>query len=294
MIWLELTDGLGRVWDLMALDAALGAPTSPVVMSGMEGLGMPELEVVEAAASPAVHGSVWAGWRAASRTVVLPLLFRSNALTAHVQDFMRGVVPDLPGLPGPGPSTLTAILPDSSRWSLQIRRVEDGGLTLDRIPDKARRLKVTTSWRADVFWAGQLWERSWSGAAAEEPWLLTSGGVARLGSSHTYATASITNEGHVRAWPVYTITGPATAASVGIGDRQVTLGVPVAAGETVTIDTDPQVGQTAISSLNGDITGSLTAVDFAPIEPGVNALAVTMTGTGTISAAYRPLRLELL
>lgn len=289
-IGLALTDGLGRVWDLMAPGAC------PVALTGLRALDRPTIDPIKGPGSPALHGTRWYGWRASERQAVLPLgFYATQNIMATVREFTRGIVPEQPGMPGPGRCVLTVTLPDSTKWDLDLWLLDDGHPELTRDPDRAGRYIMTTTWGASVFWTGTQWSSTWQASVAPSNWLLTSGGVAALGSSHTLSTASTTNAGDVRVWPVWTIDGPCTLASVGVGTHQVTLSATLAAGQSVVIDTDPELGQTAIRNDGTDLTSSLTAVDFAPVEPGgTTALALSMTGTGSISMSYRPKRLALL
>lgn len=288
MIGLELTDGLGRVWPLT------GYLASPGLLKGVKGLGRPSLAPVKVQAPAGGRGSRWAGWRATEREVVLPLTFRGATLSASVRDFAQGVVPDQPGQVGLSKCVLTALLPDSTRWTLDMRLTDDGGLLLSSDPDMLGWLQVVTSWDADVFWSGQEWSGSWQAATSTGNWLLASGGVALISPAHALSTASTVNAGDVRAWPVWTITGPCTTATVGVGGHYVTLAATLSAGQTVTIDTDPEVGQSAVRDDGTDVTDLLTDVDWAPIDPGTSALEISMGGTGTVAMSYQPRRLAIL
>jgi len=248
--------------------------------------------------SAATHGTRWRGWRAADRTPIIPLEFEDAAdLVGQVREFVAGIVPEQPGQQGNAGCVMTAILPDATRWQLGMQLVGDGDITVDSDPDEDGTLNITTSWDADVFWAGPVWSSTWQAAApASGSWLLGpgGGGVARLSAGHTLSTASATNAGDVRVWPVWTVAGPCTWLSVGVGDLQVSGSVTLGAGESLVIDTDPEDGQMAVHSSGADWTDRLDEVGFAPLEPGLNQLAVTMTGTGTVSMSFRPLRLALL
>lgn len=284
MISLALTDGTGRVWDLTDPGAEL------VLARGVRGLDDADLE-------PLVHdvrdGRRWDGWRASERQVTLPLFASSPDLPGLLREFKAGTRPLLPGHAGPGACVLTAVMPDATSWQIGVRRISSG-VDMDRDPTEVGGVRMESVWDGDVFWAGPVWSSTWQAVAGSGSWLLTSGGVARLSPGHTLANASTVNAGDMPVWPTWTITGPCSWASVGVGDRQVTLDATLAAGESVTIDTDPEQGQMAVKSDGTDMTDRLSAVDFAQIEPGANALVVTMTGTGTIGVSYRPLRLSVL
>lgn len=286
MIRLDLTDRLGRVWDLS--DHGM----SPVVLAGVRGLGRPQIVPHRRAGSPAVHGRRWAGWRAAEREIVLPLSFvHPSDVAAHVRDWAAAVVP---AQQGQAPCLLTATLPDTTRWQLALWLIADDGLVLDHDPTLTGELDVTTIWEADALWSGPVWSGRWQADAAPASWILTTGGVAALGSSHALSSASALNAGDVPVWPVWTIEGPCTSVSVGVDGSTVTLAAALTAGQSVTIDTDPEHGQTAIRDDGTDLTPQLTAVGFAPVQPGTSSLDITMAGTGAVAMSYRPRRLAIL
>jgi len=79
--------------------------------------------------------------------------------------------------------------------------------------------------------------------------------------------AYVSNPGDLPTYPVWTITGGASAVRVGVGDRVITIPFAIQPGQKVIIDT----AAATITSGYGDnlwqYMGS-TVVDFAPLPPG--------------------------
>lgn len=97
-------------------------------------------------------------------------------------------------------------------------------------------------------------------------------------------TASITNPGDEEAWGKWIYRGPATSASVGVDGEIVPIPLALSAGETITVDMDPDQ-QTAIKrtalGVETDVTDQLGSFDFAPIPPGESVpLTITLVGSG--------------
>ena len=107
------------------------------------------------------------------------------------------------------------------------------------------------------------------------------------------AIATIVNDGDVEAWPVWTVTGPATQvtlANVTTG-RTLTVAVALAAGETLTIDTRPQA-KTVVDQDGTNRFSSLdtTDDDLFPFQVGTNEVQVTIvdaTESSLVELAWR-------
>jgi hypothetical protein len=107
-------------------------------------------------------------------------------------------------------------------------------------------------------------------------------------SSFTLASATIKNEGDEDAWPVWTVRGPCTTATVGLNGHAITFPMTLTAGQWVTINTDPS-DQVAYDQSGADRSAELTAVDFAEIPPG-EAVPLTITMSGTVAWTCRSCR----
>jgi len=108
-----------------------------------------------------------------------------------------------------------------------------------------------------------------------------------VSSASKLASAAMTNQGDLEAWPVWTVKGPVTSVTVGVDGRTVQWNVALTADDILVIDTDPTVQS---AWLNGvDVTAQLGSADFAPIPAGDELpLSLTMAGTGSVEAAITP------
>lgn len=80
-------------------------------------------------------------------------------------------------------------------------------------------------------------------------------------------SASLTNLGDLPSYPVWRIVGPATTATVGVGDRLITIPFALQAGQQVVIDTE---AATIIDGTGVNLWPKMGSgpVDFAPVPPG--------------------------
>lgn len=95
--------------------------------------------------------------------------------------------------------------------------------------------------------------------------------------------ASISNVGDLPAYPVWTITGPATSARVGVGSRVISIPFPLLAGQQVIIDTEALTIVDAQGNSYWPQMGS-QVVDFAPIPPGGQVQIVVGLENGTATS----------
>lgn len=117
----------------------------------------------------------------------------------------------------------------------------------------------------------------------------------RLTSSELYTSATIANDGHLEAWPVWTITGPGDTIVL----RNVTTGAvldltaapALGASEVLTIDTTPGV-KTIVGPGGANWFGYRSAgSSLWPLAVGSNAVDIEMSGadsvTSLVSARWR-------
>lgn len=110
-----------------------------------------------------------------------------------------------------------------------------------------------------------------------------------LSSSEVFGAFTITNDGDVSVWPVFTFRGPGS----GIVARNVTTGkafsltnptdLTVSASETVTVDTRPD--RKSVTLQDGTNLFSTLTADSAlwPLVKGPNSIQIEMTGATTDS-----------
>ena len=274
----------GQIWDI----GTPGVGGVSLYRAAVRGLGMPDSDDWVTAA-PMLHGQRFRGFRIKPREIFWPILVygaRDQEWIDRDGAFWQTMRPDVTGV-----WTVTA--PDASRRSITCRfsGVTDG---YDRDPSAAGVVAYGVTLVADdPFWRGPTVSAGpWSAPNAQPFFGGAVGGSgpllyvsARSGSGG----ATVNNPGDVEAWPVWTITGPATSATVAVGGAPVGMPFALAAGEVLTIDTDPTV-LAATSSLSGDKTRALSAATvFAPIPAGANrGLSAAISGTGSVRVSFTP------
>ncbi|MDN4644918.1 hypothetical protein [Arthrobacter sp. PsM3] len=292
-----------RGWDGSEWD--LTRPASGLFLQpGVRGLHLPSFDRLSSS-SPMVAGSRHRGTSTKDRDVFWPLYLYSDEGSAEFMErdraFWASLDTDVEG-------TWTATLPDGSRRTLGLRLISaDGDLTHD--PIQRGWAKYAISLLADQpYWLGDTVAQSWGqgdlrnyyitpedrttyGYPADAIHYLSQGGA--LGS------ATFTNDGDVPAYPVWTVIGPTTAVSFGVGGNDISVPFDIPAGYAVQIDTDPVNGQVLwYGPWDANAKALISSVDRTPeLDPASafvaiprgqdRPLTIQMTGTGTVIAEVR-------
>jgi hypothetical protein len=277
----------GSVWSLNA------ATSGVALLPGVRGLGNPPVNIYSKS-SPAVAGSQHLGSSVDERKVFWPLAVWKNTSSAewiaHDRAFFRTIDEEQQGV-------WSVQQPTGEVRTLKLRYVSRGDDTFDVDPSKYGIQTYGLDFIANQpYWEGApVWRRF----EADTPVDFFSGPIFTISSGKSLATATVSNTGEVDSYPVWTILGPTTSVTVGIGASTITVPFTIASGKAVVIDTNP-TAQTALlgnwddttrtlSSIT-DKTDSLGTTTFAPIPPGTDqALALSMTGTGIVDVEISPL-----
>lgn len=273
----------GSVWDL-------SRPSGGVFLlrEGLEGLGMPDFTNYTHG-SPIVHGVQWDGWLATGRKVYWNIGVYSDTDSLDWVKLNRGFWKTMrPGKTG----VWTVGLPTGEKFSLRLRLSSGGGAVFDQDP-------VQHGWKAygiELFPEQPFWEapdvfKEW-GAGERVPFLgpedvgppLYISPVATLGS------ATVTNSGDVETFIEWTVIGPTSGVTVGIGKEETIVPFQVPKGKKLVIDTNPR---NLIAELDGvDVMDQLTKFSYPALQPGANIkLSLSMQGLGTVQARFTPLML---
>lgn len=270
----------GSLWQIS------GDPSSGVrLKEGVRGLAMPQWQRYSTL-SPAVPGSRHRGSVASDREVLWPLGVYNDVGSAewiaYDRAFWRTMHPDRPGL-------WRFTSPTGQTRSLPCRFVTDGQHTFRTDPSRMGWQLYAVALLADEpFWQGEPIVRSFK-AAAPAPFFGAGAPSFAISSGSTLANATIDNPGDEPSFPVWTLEGPFTSATVGVDGRSIVVPFALAAGQSLVIDPRP-TEQTAIDQAGVERTGQLGAVDFAAVPPGVSVpLTLSMVGTGTVTAELTPL-----
>lgn len=285
IIWWEAWDGSN--WSLSDEDSGL------VMMRGVRGLGGITIEH-HRDDHASLPGARWRSFRALTREIFLPVHIysdgESEAWIEHNRAFSRTMRAGKQGW-------LHIIHPDGEHRRIGARYDKglDDALEMDpsffgwatygiyltaESPYWERVKPVTDTWRLPepVYYFG--------GETTPGDYAPPYG----ISDEQTVESASITNPGDVPAWPKWIYRGPATSATVGIDGRTIDIPIALTAGQSVTIDMDPQE-QTALREDGTDVTAQLSSFQFAPIPPGVAVpLDVQLVGSGgSIQLSFTPL-----
>ncbi|MGN6589508.1 MAG: hypothetical protein ACTHKE_04375 [Sphingomicrobium sp.] len=270
-----------------------------VTDGGIQGLGAPAYTHYTQEA-PGIAGQWYRGSNAKARKVFWPLAIWSDPedenWAAVDTAFWRTMDPERGGV-------WSVWGPSGEKRSLACRFEDDGGHAYAADP-------VQTGWEVygltltadQPFWVGDPETRSWKSDTPVDFLPASAGDTYHISSGSTLATAAITNAGDVDAWPVWTVIGESSTASVGIGSAQISVPFEVASGKALVIDTDPTVQTATLYDYTApvgstpevfanpvDRTADLGTVSFAPIPAGTDvALNVSMTGGGYLRASVTP------
>ena len=270
-------------------------------IDGIEGLAKPAY-TQWTQASPSVPGQWFRGAVANERKVFWPLEIYSDAGSAAWVELERGFWRTM-RVGRYGIWSVTG--PTNETRTLSCRFVDDGAKAYTYDPVAAAWSVYGLTLVADQpYWAGEQISKTWK-APAPVDFFNGPGKAApfNIVSGSTFANAKISNPGDVEAWPVWTIMGNSTSASVGIGSATVQVPFTVGPGKALVIDTDPTAQQALLYDYTPaageapeifanpvDRTPDLGSAAFAPIPEGeARSLSVALTGGGTVRAAITPL-----
>lgn len=289
----------GDSWELTSPDTGVWLGPNP------QGLGMatPTHYWTE---GPGVDGALWNGMITEKRPVSWVVGVYSNAGSQAWIDYDRKFWASLhPRKRGTWTVTQpgTAEVAGDTR-SMRLRLLDDGNWAPDIDPALVGWGVYTVNLIAEQpFWQGKTITDSWTQAAA--PVNFFGGGSVGgsgfgppfyIGAGSSVATSTISNPGDEDAYPVWTIYGPCTAASVGLNGLSISAPITLLTGEWLQINTAPtsQVGWfgsgTVDVSTATDRTADLVVGGFGAVPPGENVpLSVSITGAGRVQIELTPL-----
>lgn len=254
-----------------------------LVQDGVRGLSMPPVQRYSST-SPAVHGSRNRGHRVEEREVFWPLLVWTRdgtdawmRLDSRLWDGLR---PDVEGW-------WVVETAWSGRRRLRCRFADDGDHSFGRDPSRSGWALYGVRLVAEQpFWTSESTPIEWDQGAPAE---FFPGPPFRISGSRRMDSATLRNPGDVHAWPVWTINGPCSSATVGVGGRQVVVPFAVASGERLVIDTRPEhMTATLVTAAGAEVdrTADLgAATEFAPVPAGGTVdLSLTAPGGGRVTA----------
>ncbi len=283
-IGVQWTGADNTVWDL------INGPVS-LAQIGVQAFGEPEY-IRQVTQSAGRDGQRRSGLRsrAKARSGFLPVNILGTSATDwyHLSaGWWASWSPDTPG-------ELMVTMPNGSFRTLECYFDNDNTYAPITDPTLTFTESVGTSFIADDPW--------WKGATVTAAFTTVTGTVDffnagsappfNLAAGNLLSGVQLNNPGDLEAWPVYTLTGPATAFSVSINGHVVSGSININTGETLVLDTDPSSQVAFLYGSDGsttNVTPQLTNVDFGFIPTGTTVPTnVTVTGTGLLSIAFQP------
>jgi hypothetical protein len=259
-----------------------------LLQPGAKGLDMPGYQVLQDE-SPGIDGYAVRDVRAQGKEIILPLAFWANDSRQAYLDRRRSFIKSLN--PRRGVGTLTLTQPDGDART--IGAYYTGGMEGDESLDAAGE-----RWCINAITFG-VPSPYWIGAEITTEWNAGSGGTflpilpLAVGDSQVLGAVTVDNDGDDVAYPLWTVTGPATAISLTndtSGDALV-LTRTLSSSDTVVIDTRER-RQTALLNGTTNLWPDLsTASTLWPLQEGINDLTLTVTGSGAttrVRMTYQP------
>lgn len=276
---LEWVDADGNVWDLNDWKTGILLDNR-----GVEGLHNPQLTMFRSE-SRGTPGHRKRGWRAKTREVFWPIFVYGDSSAEWLtrqREFLSTIHPDREGK--------WRVTANGETRELTVSAVFDDAHTYDIDP----MLEGWASYGVELeaaqpFWQGAPIRRGPWQAPGAVPFLPTEGGPpVTISSSSAFGSATVPNPGDVEAWGVWSVEGPLSSISLGVGSAITTVPFNLGAGEQLIIDTDPRHPSALRDGV--DATEQLGLQDYAAVQPGGNQpLHVEATGTGSIIFDLVPL-----
>lgn len=255
---------------------------------GAKGLDMPAYAFTQDE-SPGIDGYAIRQVRAQGKEIVLPVAFWADDSRAAYLTRRRTLIRSLN--PKRGLGALTVTQADGSART--IGACYSAGLEGDESLDAAGArwcVNALTFACPSPFWLGAEVTTEWRAAVAATFFPVL---PLAVGNSQVLGAVTVDNDGDDTAYPVWTITGPATSVSLTNTTTGQTLLLTrtVTVGDTIVIDTRERQ-QTAllngVTNLWGDLSDAST---MWPLETGINDLTLTVAGSTAntrVRMTYQP------
>ncbi|MGZ4659697.1 MAG: hypothetical protein ACXVYB_00290 [Arthrobacter sp.] len=275
MLW---TGYDGVVWDLTS------GRDGVCMLPGVRGLTMPQI-AHHKSVTASVPGANWRGSSTQEREVFWPIQIYHNVSSeewvARDRAFWATLQPQRTG-------AWTVVQPSGERRNLTLRFRDDGSQAFNTDPVMAGWSNYGITLDAEQpYWEGTAVTKTWK-VGSPTPFFGTSTGIVTISSGMEATTAKITNAGDVETYPVWTLKGPLSSASLSVGGRAINVGFDIPSGSTLTIDTSPSA-LTAMMGSTDKIKG-LASSDFAPIPVGKDIpVTLAVVGTGSVTVTFTPM-----
>lgn len=260
-----------------------------VLTTGVTGFGIPatSVRIDESAAA----GGVWRFSKRGIRDLDLPIAIFGTS-RSDVETKLRRLARLLQDTSGP--TKIVANYSDDTSVSIQAHYV--GGAETQFGSDAN---SYFCKWAIQLqapkpYWQSEQTESFSVGSGNTGRGLLPQLTKLKVTSSQAIGVVEVNNTGDVAAYPVWTITGPVDGLVISNGAQSFGLNIPVAAGQTYTIDTENGTVKDDLGSNRYEILNP--APKLFPLLPGTTGVSVNGFGADTntqISCSYK-LRYEVI
>ncbi|MFD5208387.1 phage tail family protein [Streptomyces anulatus] len=259
-----------------------------VVQPGAKGLDMPGYAMATDE-SPGIDGYEVRQVRAEGKTITLPIAFWANDSRAAYKARRRAFIRSLN--PKRGQGTLTLTEPDGAQRSIGVR-YQDGMEGDESLDAAGARWCIS----ALVFAVPSPY---WSGGEVATTWKTDSGGdffpflPLTVGDSQVLGSVTVDNDGDDDAFPVWTITGPATTVTLTnvTTGQSLVLTRTITGADTIVIDTRERQQTALLNGVTNLWPNLSNASSLWPLETGINELTLTVAGSTSATSVrmtYQP------
>jgi hypothetical protein len=275
----------GSLWSLTR------ASEGVVLLPGYRGTSMPPVTHYTTN-YPTINGARWRGHAIEPREVFWPIQIfcdtNSQEWINRDRAFWKTMRPDKTGI-------WTVVQPSGEKRTLVCRFQDDGQQTFQNDPVLEGWSNYGITLKANSpFWTGEAVKREWV-AGSPVPFFPSGSGGFQISSSRGLDNAAMPNPGDVPSYPTWTLEGPITSATVGLAGKTISVPFSIADGDTLVINTDPQVQSALLHSGSTvtDVTTDLGASNFVAVPAESSTpISLSVSGTGKVTLSLTPLYLR--
>lgn len=255
---------------------------------GVRGMNMPPIQRYKSE-SAMVAGSRYRGSRTQEREVFWPVMISTDVSSSVMREredaWWKTMHPAKPG-------RWWVYAPDGTYRSLSLRFDGDGDGAFDSDPLYfGRAVYGITLVAEQPYWEGPDVTRRWG--LVTTAGMFAGPGIINISAGQALDNATIPNPGDVAAWPVWTIVGGFTSATVGVDGKLIEVPFALTADRKLVIDTRPdRLTAYEYAATDADLSGSyidrtddIGAAVFGAVPDGT-AVPLTITVNGADTNAY--------
>ncbi|MFD8072150.1 phage tail family protein [Streptomyces sp. NPDC059718] len=259
-----------------------------LLQPGFRGLDMPAFDFYTDE-SPQIEGNALRGQRARAREIFLPIAFFDTSRASFMErkrTFLATLNPTL------GLGMLTTTEADGSSRSIEAHYASGAEGDFGRESSGLRwQMMGLTFSCPSPYWLGDHVMKTFSTGASGDFFPVQF--PVEVEDSQVLGATTIENPGDARSFPIWTIHGPATSAVISNTTTGLSFSVTASLGssDVLVVDCRERV-QTAV--LNGSANwwpNLSTSSDLWALEPGENAVSLTLVGTTSatvVQVDYQP------